>query len=580
MSELIMESKIDDHKKRVDALFSESLPVLKKVEEDLGKGKNRHRDENKDNEGTQVWYVSKFQAIRKEYEKQRPPVMTFYGLYNAGKSTLINALFQDKVAETGDTPTTKKISDPIRWEGFELIDTPGINANNTDTVVANREISKSDVILFVVDNSDSFDNDYVYQTITRILNSGKALAIVLNQKNKDEEEDPNTPVPELPSIVTIEKKIFDNLERALMKQGRKLKKTNNFINLYPIDAETAFESSTDEKEIKEFMQNLTGMKQLRAGINKSIAKSVWAYKIQTTLINLKDVLEEALKAYKASSPYQGEMKKLEETREVCLDEKATAKEILIGQGKSAIYEAMDRVKNCAFNGQPVDHILQNLYSELDELMKAPEHGERLNQSASNIDSVICSVFPEAGKRLEAGKGVWERNSAGGAAAVGMTDAPVHSEGDASGMEDIKDMIPSLDSLVDHANSAITIPPETVPALAAVVGKIIDFFDRSRRERMAMVQAAIEEAQRSQERLAAYYQIVSQVDERTASLQYDWTKRVNNYLQKNYDNQIRKIDQALSLVDRTYSENCRALESIIDAVDSEIKSLSAAAKSEA
>lgn len=62
------------------------------------------------------------------------------------------------------------------------------------------EIRRSDIVLFVMDNADTFDNALVYQAIIDILKSGKPLAIVINQKNVDETEDPNIPVPKQKSM--------------------------------------------------------------------------------------------------------------------------------------------------------------------------------------------------------------------------------------------------------------------------------------------------------------------------------------------------------------------------------------------
>jgi len=45
-------------------------------------------------------------ALAERLQAHKPPVAMVYGFYNAGKSTLINALLGDERAPTGDVPTT------------------------------------------------------------------------------------------------------------------------------------------------------------------------------------------------------------------------------------------------------------------------------------------------------------------------------------------------------------------------------------------------------------------------------------------------------------------------------------------
>ena len=74
--------------------------------------------------------------IRLQMEKSVPRIM-FYGVYNAGKSSLINAITGREFAKVGDVPTTASIQD-ISCDGFTMIDTPGIVANEEHTEIAER----------------------------------------------------------------------------------------------------------------------------------------------------------------------------------------------------------------------------------------------------------------------------------------------------------------------------------------------------------------------------------------------------------------------------------------------------------
>lgn len=70
------------------------------------------------------------------------------GIYNAGKSTLLNALIGKMVFTTGDVPTTDSVD---KYDNGELvyIDTPGLNANDLDNATAAKGYKESDIILFV-----------------------------------------------------------------------------------------------------------------------------------------------------------------------------------------------------------------------------------------------------------------------------------------------------------------------------------------------------------------------------------------------------------------------------------------------
>lgn len=70
------------------------------------------------------------------------------GIYNAGKSTLLNTLIGKPIFKEGDIPTTN-IVDSFETEDVIYYDTPGLNANVKDNKSAYSGYKESDVILFV-----------------------------------------------------------------------------------------------------------------------------------------------------------------------------------------------------------------------------------------------------------------------------------------------------------------------------------------------------------------------------------------------------------------------------------------------
>lgn len=74
--------------------------------------------------------------------------ITCVGLYNAGKSTLLNAITQSNHFPTGDIPTTKKIA-VFNQKGCTYVDTPGLNANATDDNTTQKALEDTDLLIFV-----------------------------------------------------------------------------------------------------------------------------------------------------------------------------------------------------------------------------------------------------------------------------------------------------------------------------------------------------------------------------------------------------------------------------------------------
>lgn len=232
--------------------------------------------------------------VRRDAETKTSPVIMFYGLYNAGKSTTINALCQADVAPVGDKPTTTTIQE-VPWNGYTFIDTPGIDAHDDHTRTAEGAIQKSDVILFVMDNADTFDNALVYKAILDILDKGKPLAVVINQKNVDEDEDPNTPVPEQRFMQKIVGKVSVNLELQGKKHGSELvAQRKNFLGIFSVNAFMAY-SAKDLSGVqdRELMCNLSGITSLKNALESGIRRSQQLYMLQTPMIQLRDILRQA-----------------------------------------------------------------------------------------------------------------------------------------------------------------------------------------------------------------------------------------------------------------------------------------------
>lgn len=509
---MVSNTLIDNHKQAILTLLRDGTALLTKI-----------GDEDR---------AQRLRQVQQETEDKRSPAIMFYGLYNAGKSTIINALFQKEIAPTGDEPTTTKIQE-VPWEGYTLIDTPGINARAKDTEIAKNEICRSDVVLFVMDNADTFDNAIVYQAIVDILKMDKPLAIVINQKNVDENEDPNIPVPDQSSIRTIVGKVSSNLELQGAKEGMQIVgKLSNFLGIFPVNALTAFEASLSPGEVGEILYRASGVLSLRNALNESLRRSEFVYMLRTPLINLRDVLREAVKAYQDSAIY-GEKEQLAKNRESLISSRQRLRDRLMADGLRKIEAVIEQMKTAAASGQSVEGMDKQLNDELTQLLQnaAGEEEKILQQE------IVVSALPGYTNTDPAVRGSQSGSddSATWFAAGGLA---------AGGIQALK--------ISPIVFGALSIPVE---AVVIIVSAIIGIFSRIAGQSEEEARRA---AQESQEKMANYYRWQNELRDQEVKIKASYEKSVNDFLQQYYEPKLAEINKVLAEVDGSCAEHTRYL----------------------
>ena len=103
-----------------------------------------------------------------------------YGAYNAGKSTLVNTLLGRYEAKENDIPTTDSV-DTFDWNGFHLLDTPGINAPIAHEYITQEQVKRSGAMLFVIREGDQ-DSKNLYERLFEMIKLDKKIFIVLNHQ--------------------------------------------------------------------------------------------------------------------------------------------------------------------------------------------------------------------------------------------------------------------------------------------------------------------------------------------------------------------------------------------------------------
>lgn len=123
-------------------------------------------------------------------EKKKSPdaVIMVYGVYNAGKSTLINALLRRETAPTDDIPLTAEVT-AYQWGSYSILDTPGVDAPIEHENVTRAQMLKADAILFVVDPLGTVEEAKTLEVLLDMLEEQKQIFLVFNDKKNLGEDD-------------------------------------------------------------------------------------------------------------------------------------------------------------------------------------------------------------------------------------------------------------------------------------------------------------------------------------------------------------------------------------------------------
>ena len=227
------------------------------------------------------------------------PTIMVYGTYNAGKSTLINALFgKDELAKTGDAPETSTVS-AYEYNGYTIYDTPGINAPQEHEMVTNEHLKKCELVLFVLSNDGSFEEKYIYEKISEIVALKKPILIVLNNKAGVKRD----------SVEELEQ--FDKVNFNLNKIGdaNGIESIETKVNISMVNAKTALKAKLENKQLLLANSNLS---QLENEIDSMLSKSGNSEVVNALNIFISDYINDILSVIdsKIDNP---EMKKTQET---------------------------------------------------------------------------------------------------------------------------------------------------------------------------------------------------------------------------------------------------------------------------
>ena len=297
--------------------------------------------------------------VQKRSADATPAIMVF-GIYNAGKSTLLNAMLGEERADMGDTPMTDKV-DPYPWRGFTLLDTPGIDAPIEHEEVSRAQLELSDVVLFVLSNDGSFEERKIYEEMCNILSSKKPLIVIINNKSGQTETD------------DAYRYIYDAVARNLQEEAKKrgLSQFASEVPILLINAKTALKGRLENK-------------------GKLIEHS--------QLPMLMDIIEERLKqcgANEVAMTLRGRVNTLFESALKNLDQKEKSSELKLLAG---LQEAVQGEKNRAATTISVA-IRRTITDFRNSYRVAAEIGDE-NRARAAFDHAISGITREMERALE------------------------------------------------------------------------------------------------------------------------------------------------------------------------------------
>ncbi|WP_256595413.1 dynamin family protein [Pseudomonas sp. LG1E9] len=205
-----------------------------------------------------VYNPSATPAIRKMVASRKASAaatIMVYGVFNAGKSTLINALLGAELAQVADTPETYRIQG-YRWGDFEILDTPGIDAPQAHEQVTREQLYGADVVIFVVNPLGVVEEEATLSALLELVERNKQIFLVLNRKN---------PLEPLEA-----ERIKDQLRERIqqMARARGLPQVLQAIPILEVNARSALKAKLEHKS--NLLQN-SGFPKFESELNQFFA---------------------------------------------------------------------------------------------------------------------------------------------------------------------------------------------------------------------------------------------------------------------------------------------------------------------
>lgn len=522
----------------------------------------------------------KLEADTQQILQKENPSVLFYGLYNSGKSTLINAIFQEDLAKVGDIPTTSQTQE-IPWGDFTIIDTPGINAKNEHTLIAEQEVHRHDLIIFVIDDMNVEEKSF-YSAFVSVLKGGSNALIVINEKDPDEAELENSP-----KIQKLKTRIIENIRMECNNQkAEKIEKAKNFHNIFSVNAFSACESRHCNSDFAKALYDSSGIDNLTLHMNKLMRSSEGVKMLLPAIRIMKDALKDSLEQMKENHTDE-HVKKYSELRNRILRQRDSLYQTLLLEGKNKIQ---------VYGNELYDSVISNqnpkqssvIISELETLIQ-----KNFESFSTELSNQIIDLYPMDIDKLKVNlKQSNIQTSAHNHEIMDETDISFDFE------DFLKDGLTSIGELLATSGDLTKLkipapttvfPPMSVPSgtILAILNGICDLFRKKKKkeekrqkllkEQMELVNQANEQIeQQMNELVTEIISINRKIQTELIKLENSYQSCINELIRKHFDPILRAMKKEYNKEQKEQteleqnSEKMNALLSELVHIESEIE----------
>lgn len=220
------------------------------------------------------------------YEDKKPISLVFAGQFSAGKSTILKALTGITSIETGECITTQE-AHTYDWNGFQVIDTPGIHTTlrPDHDAISYEAIANADMLVYVVTH-ELFDSYIGLKFRELLLEQDKAGEMIL--------------------IVNKMADVGNTVENQKIKnEGLKIVTapySPEQLRTCFIDAESYIDSLQEEdEEIAAELYQRSNYEGLVSTINEFVEAKSMSSRLTTSLYKIEDSLQKAIAKLQPSS---------------------------------------------------------------------------------------------------------------------------------------------------------------------------------------------------------------------------------------------------------------------------------------